>query len=271
MVLFRGRQAMADNMIDKRLSDKIPTSSEAFVFPGPRDRVTINGKTGQGKSTFALWLFAMSADFDKKPWVFVDYKREEIIAEIVARGFAKVIRLQDPPPKAPGIYVVFPNPGTREDTDLMIKWLWAVYNKGKIGLFLDEVTMIPEEKGIGNSGGPFKSILSQGRSKQIPCYSLCQRPVDVNRHVYTECEFYSAFKLRSKADFEKILDFLPEDDPVWNPALKLPLHWSRWYDDRRDLSLVLRPSPEAKHVLDILEQRLEDAEKSRTIRGAGVR
>lgn len=221
-----------------------------FRFPGPRDRVTINGMTGSGKSTFAMWLFAMSADFDKKPWILVDYKGEDIISAI--KGVVQ-IKPSDAPPKKPGVYVLHPGP---HDTEEMKNFLWKVWKQGKTGLFFDEVYMVPEFKGDAGSGGPLKAILTQGRSLEIPVYALAQRPVDVNRHVYTEATFYSSFRLRSRKDYERILDFVPEDK-IWSDERPLPDHWSKWYDAPRNVSFILKPSPPSDVILDLIDERLE--------------
>jgi hypothetical protein len=240
-----------------------PRGVVSFDFPGPRDRVTVNGMTGSGKTTFAMWLFAESADFHKKPWIFVDYKRETIIQQALGEGLFEPLAVDARMPKKPGIYVVEPNP--REGQGPVIDFLWRVYDAGRIGLFLDEATMIPELRGEANSGGPFQSILSQGRSKEIPTYVLAQRPVNVNLMVYTECNYYSAFKLKSKEDLKKVTNDIPEQSEgytrVWSPGPNLFLpkykYWSRWYDAQRNVSLLIQPSPGAEKILDRLAERID--------------
>src|SRR5271156_923559 len=137
-----------------------PSKLEAgrFTFPGPRDRVTINGMTGSGKTTFALWLFAESADFDRKPWIFLDYKREVLIQKMLAEDMAQELKVSARIPDKPGVFVVMPDP---REPGSVADFLWNVYEKGKCGVFLDEATMVPELRGEKNTGGPFQSILSQ--------------------------------------------------------------------------------------------------------------
>src|SRR5271166_4234645 len=113
-----------------------------FRFPGPRDRVTINGMTGSGKSTFALWLFAESADFDKKPWIFIDFKSEDIIQQALREDLFETLDIGGRIPKKPGVHVVSHNP--RDGQQPVIDFLWKIYEAGRIGLFVDEATMIPE-------------------------------------------------------------------------------------------------------------------------------
>jgi DNA helicase HerA-like ATPase len=233
-----------------------------FRFPGPRDRVSINGMTGSGKSTFAFWLFSESADFDKKPWILIDYKNEDIISEMLANKDAKLIKLDGKLPDKPGIFVLKPE---HYEIDAMVNWLWSVYKRGKTGLMFDEISMIPELRGEGNSGGPMKSILSQGRSKEIPLYSLSQRPVDVNKHVYSEANFTAAFRLRSRKDYEKVMDAVPDDNPVWDSTRKLKKYECRWYDAEQDWGAFLGPCPPPDAILDTITKRMNTIREHETV------
>src|ERR1700733_11873974 len=87
----------------------IKPEKSGFIFPGSTDRVTVNGMTGSGKSTFAIWCFAESADFDKKPWIFLDFKGEAIIRQALKEGIFKPWSIHDDLPKDAGIFVVSHN------------------------------------------------------------------------------------------------------------------------------------------------------------------
>jgi hypothetical protein len=241
--------------------------STAFDFPGTRDRVTVNGMTGSGKSTFALWLVAESADFHRKPWIIIDYKREDIVVAALKEGLFKPLAVNAKLPRKPGMYVV--QPDAKAGPGPVVELLWNVYDQGSIGLFLDEATMIPELRGEANSGGPFQSILSQGRSKVIPTYVLCQRPVHVNNMVFTENNFYCAFRLRGSKDLDKVTDYIPERSRdfkrVWSDDIVLPKYHSRWYDAQQDRSFILRPSPNADKILDVYAHRIDLAAKKGSI------
>ena len=239
-----------------------------FTYPGKEDRLTINGMSGSGKSTFALWLFAESADYDKKPWILIDFKGEKIIQQMIAEKLAVVVSVKGDIPRAPGVYVVSPDP-LKDGMPAVTEFLWKIYSKGKIGVFLDEATMIPELRGEANTGGPFQSILSQGRSKEIPCWVLAQRPVNVNKMVYSENNYYCAFRLRSKDDLKKVIDAIPEDsagfERTWPYTVPLGRYHSRWYDAQQDKSWILHPSPPADTTLDILYDRLDKMKKQASI------
>ena len=240
------------------LSGKRPGKNGAFKFPEKNDRVTVMGMTGSGKSTFAMWLFAESADFNLKPWVLVDFKGEDIITRIPVEE----LRLGSRLPSKPGIFRLHPDPRAVGDVE---DWLWKAWERGNIGLMFDEAYMLPEFKGAANSGGAFKAILTQGRSKNIPVYVLAQRPVDLNRHVYSENTFLSLFRMKSSKDFEKVLDSVPDDETVWNADVKLAEHWSRWYDARRNVSFIMKPCPPPDDVLNLIMARLDEDKRKEKI------
>ena len=241
--------------------------ASGFVFPGPDDRLTINGMTGSGKSIFGVWLFSESADFNKKPWIFLDYKNETLITEALDRRLFAPLSISARIPDKPGIFVVRPN--VREGQGPVSDFLWRVYERGKVGMFLDEATMVPELRGEANSGGPFQSLLSQGRSKEIPVWVLAQRPVHVNKMVYTENNFYCAFRLRSKEDLKKVVENIPDDSrgftSTWSPNIRLPEYWSRWYDAKQDRSFLVRACPPPRDILNIISSRVESAKKRSSV------
>src|SRR5271166_4311466 len=137
---FLGKPALAK-------TDKSGQKAQ-FIFPGPRDRVTINGMTGSGKSTFALWLFAEIGDYLKKPWLILDFKGEDLITQATVEGMFEPLDIGARIPKKPGVYVVRHN--ARDGQGPVIEFLWRVYDAGSTGLFVDEATMIPEVRGEAN-------------------------------------------------------------------------------------------------------------------------
>lgn len=236
--------------------------SPQFIFPGPRDRVAVFGATGSGKSVFTIWLFSECADFDKKPWVFVDYKGEDIITELLKLELATLVSVEDNPPKRPGVYVVKPQPS---QTDLVAGWIWKVWERGKCGLVFDELYMVPEFKGAAGTGGPLKSILTQGRSKEIPVWGLAQRPVDINLHMITEAQFIAEFYLKRREDRQRVRSYIPDDMPIFADDKRLPQYYCRWYDDKQNLALYLKPAPNPKEIIDTIENRVHAMREKKRI------
>lgn len=221
-----------------------PSAQKQFRFPTLEDRVTINGRTGSGKSHAGAWLLS-EADFHKQPFVIVDFKREKLFTQIDRRV---EIDLKDALPDRPGIFHMKVIPTQVEQLD---DWLWKVWRQTGIGLFFDEGALIDKYS------KPMKTILVTGRSLHIPVYTLSQRPVDLMRPVFTEQNFYMGFHLNDKKDRDTVSGWTP-DDGIWedNQKNRLPEFHSRWYDVGADYSTILKPVPRATHILERFDERL---------------
>ena len=198
----------------------------SFHLPGGADRTCVIGMTGTGKTIFGAWLLSRQR-FDERPWVCLDFKDEELWD-----------RVGDPPmrplalgtlPKKKGLYRLDVRPG---QDDALEDWLWKVWNKGNIGLFCDEVSLIPKQDA-------FKAVLRQGRSKRIPVIACTQRPVDCDREVFSEANYVSVFRVKDARDYKIIQQF------TGNSVIDRPLakHWSYWYDAAQNSLSVLKPCP----------------------------
>jgi hypothetical protein len=236
--------------------------SSSFVFPGPRDRVAVFGATGSGKSVFTIWLFSECADFDRKPWVFVDFKGDDLINDMIRLELAKVVSVEKDPPKEAGIYVIKPSP---HEVDKVAGWIWKVWEGGKLGLIFDELYMVPEFKGQAGTGGPLKSILTQGRSKEIPVWGLAQRPVDINLHMITEAQYIAEFYLKRREDRQRVRSYIPDDEPVFSHDRRVAQYNCRWYDDKRNVALILGAAPTPDAILDTIAHRVHAMSQRRTI------
>lgn len=211
-----------------------------FKFPTLADRVTINGRTGSGKTVAGAWLLS-EADFHKQPFVIVDMKREGLfkqVSRIIPIDFNEV-------PKHPGVYILRPFPHEEEEIKA---WLWKVWSQGSTGLFFDEGYLIPDSD-------IFRTILTTGRSLHIPVYTLSQRPVNLPRYVFTEADYYMSFHLNDKRDRDIVRGFTP-DDKVWDTTTKLKKYHSRWYDIARDYTAIMSPVPQSDQIINRFDMRL---------------
>lgn len=210
-----------------------------FQLPGPSDRVIIIATTGGGKTVAGAWLLSCQR-LDMRPWIIIDFKNEELW-DLVGFPPIKIIRLGDIP-KKPGLYLVHVLPGQEDDID---DWFWKIWKHGNIGLFCDEVDLIPK-------GNAFKAILRQGRSKLIPVISCTQRPVGVDREVFSESMYKMILGLEDLRDMRTIQEFtkgLPRE-------LQLPRYWSWWYDGKQRQSFLLRPVPNPHSIARDLRSRV---------------
>lgn len=208
-----------------------------FILPGGNDRTVVMGATGSGKTTFGAWLLSTQR-FDERPWVIVQFK-DEPLWDLVRTPPLQILKLGQLPGKR-GLYLMVVNPGQEEELD---DWFWEVWRRRNVGIFCDEVTLI--------KGNGFKALLRQGRSLCIPIIACTQRPVDVDREVFTESQYKVVFGLDDARDY-KTVKLFTRDSPVERP---LPPRWSYWYDSRQKMLLTLKPVP----APDIIARTLRDA------------
>lgn len=201
----------------------------SFILPGAADRTVIIGQTGSGKTVQGAWLLSKQR-FDKRPWVALNFKDEELWHR-VGDPPMRPLRLGAMPAKR-GLYRMDVHPG---DEDALEDWLWKIWERGNVGIFADEVSLVPQKRA-------FKAILRQGRSKLIPVIACTQRPVDCDREVFTEAQYRSFFGLEDTRDYQVIRGLFGDRD-IKEAARTLKRHWSLWWDvKQRELS-VLKPAP----------------------------
>lgn len=204
----------------------ISKSSPSFQLPGANDRTTIIGGTGTGKTTLGAWVLSKQR-FDARPWILLDFKDEELW-DLIGDPPLRELKLGKMPGKT-GLYRMHVAPGQEDDLET---WLWNVWKHENIGLFCDEVSLIPQRNA-------FKAILRQGRSKRIPVISCTQRPVDCDREIFTESQYVSVFRMDDIRDYKTIQGFT-RNAPIEKP---LKERWSYWYDKRNFTCTVLKPVP----------------------------
>lgn len=220
-----------------------------FKLPTYKERLTVIGRTGSGKTVFGVHMLSL-APFDRQPYIVVDYKGDELIADI---DRIRDIGLKEKLPRAPGLYRVAPMPGDEEG---MEDWLWKVWEHEKLGLFFDEAYSLPKS---GNSQA-FRSILTQGRSKRIPAIVLTQRPAWLSQFVFSEADHYSMFRLNSHEDEKTVKRFVPKDKVDLSGAL--PEFHSYWYDVKRDNVFFMRPAPPSDIIVDRIQSRLSPTRRT---------
>lgn len=216
-----------------------------FRLPNLQQRVAVIGRTGSGKTRFGTWLLSRS-DFDKQPFVVIDYKGDDLLGGI---DRMREIGLNEVP-KHPGLYTIRPTPSENENVEA---WLWKVWQKERIGLYVDEGYALPNK-------GAFQAILTQGRSKRLPVICLTQRPTWVSRFVFSEADFYAVFHLNDRRDKLTVQAFTPKERMDLNN--RLPDYHSYWYDVGRDNVALIKPVPNDEDILDLIETKLKPKKRS---------
>lgn len=207
----------------------------SFRFPSDSQRVTTLGRTGSGKTLASAWQLSHRS-ISLMPWIIVDFKQDRALNQLGAREIA-VGTL----PRQPGLYIVHPLP---DDKSAVEDMLWRIWEKGKTGLLFDEGYMV--------TGMPaFRAILTQGRSKRIPAIINSQRPVWLDRFVFSESEFFQVFWLQDARDRKTVQAFMPFDVNE-----RLPEYHSTWYDVVRDRVIRLAPVPSEADIVRDFRARL---------------
>lgn len=218
------------------MNDKNP-----IRFPGVSDRTAIVGRTGSGKTVYAVWVLSRQS-FDSMPWVILDFKRDELINSI--KG-AKHIGYETIPTK-PGIYILHPIPG---ETEKLETYLWGIWKQGNIGLYVDEGYM------IGPSDA-FEAILTQGRSLRIPTIILSQRPVWLTRFAFSEATFLNIFDLSDDEDMKTVRRYVKRK--LWGELKDdIPEYHSYFYDAAQKRLIALGPAPKGEKIIEAIEAKLK--------------
>lgn len=216
-----------------------------FRMPGATHRTVAVGATGTGKTVAAAWLLSKQ-NFEKRPWVILDFKNEELWDDVGTPPM-RPLKLGDMPGKT-GLYRMHVQPG---DEDALEQWFWDIWRKASrdrksrgCGLFIDEVSLVPQR-------AAFKAILRQGRSLRIPVISCTQRPVDVDREVFTESQFKMIFPLEDERDYKIIRGFTRGaniEAPITDANGRALKHWFYWYDSAQRELFTLRPTPKPEII-----------------------
>jgi hypothetical protein len=204
-----------------------------FKLPGASDRTVIVGQNGSGKTILGGWLLSRQ-NMDARPWVALDYKREELW-DMVGDPPMRPLGLNQMPGKR-GLYRLPVHPN---DDEALEEWLWKIWERGDVGLFADEASLLPRR-------GAFKAILRQGRSLRIPVIACTQRPVDCDREIFTEAKYRALFGVEDSRDWQTVSGLF--GDGKTDVRKTLPEHWSYWYDTRQRHVFTLKPCPNPASV-----------------------
>lgn len=211
-------------------------------FPGDTDRHAIYGMTGSGKTQFGLWCLSQR-NYDRKPWIILDFKRDKIIRKIPR---LEEIGLNSSIPKHAGLYVVRPLPRDI-DNGGVTDWFYSVWKRENTGVFIDEGAMLPQH----DEG--FRALLTQGRSKHIPVIMLSQRPAYISAYVHSESEFRTVFFLQHQPDLKRVKEYLPPGAPS---PYDLPEHHSIWFAARDKNCMIMAPCPKESSILDTFDSKV---------------
>jgi len=208
-------------------------------LPSPDNRTVVIGSTGSGKTQFAVWLLSTRLS-RKRIWVIFDFKVDKLLGQLDAIEWT----LKQKPPTQPGVYIIRPLPGDDLLVSLFLRNCWA---QEDIGIYIDEGYMVP--KFAPNFHRWFRACLTQGRSKNLEMIILSQRPVWMDKFVFTEASFFALFKLNSIEDRKYVSNFL--DGTKYKV---LPKYHCLWYDVDNQQTSIFKPVPSADTLIAIFQK-----------------
>lgn len=205
-----------------------------MTVPDQQKRTAIVGRTGSGKTQFAVFFLGtqINGPWKELPVTIIDFKHARLIAELQAQE----IKVTNKPPTRPGLYVMRPFPGD-DDKDL-VQYLKLVWAQQDHGVYCDEIL----DLGARNRG--FRRLVSQGREKNIPMIYCTQRPSWVDMYGFSEADFICAFQLTLPDDEKRIDQFAPG-----YTKKALEPYQSYWYDVADNKGTVLAPCPSQGDIL----------------------
>jgi hypothetical protein len=223
--------------------------------PDTSHRVCITGRTGSGKSQFAMALLSQ-ARWDKMPYVFIDYKGEPLFLEMMDEnpGMVKTLKVTDKAPKKPGLYYMQPIPNV--DDEAIDVFLWSCYHKGNIGIVVDEGYSLPQTR-----KNCFDALLTQGRTKNIPIIVLYQRPAWMSRFAVAQADFHAYFEQSDERDCITarafIKPYIDKQKGITITTLSpLPKYHCLWHDVGEGKTALLLPAPSRDAILETFRLRL---------------
>lgn len=211
-------------------------------LPDDTQRHAIVGATGSGKTQAAVWHLS-HRNFHLMPWVVYNFKGDSAIDSI---PYAHDIGIEEIPTQ-PGVYIARPLPS---DESALEAHMWSIWERGNIGVYVDEGYM------VGRNNRAFRALLTQGRSKRIPMMVLSQRPVWMDRFIFSESEFFQVFRLQHRKDVQAVEQFVPAENAGANLGKRLPPYHSWYYDVQDDKLAIVKPVPELPVILSTFERRL---------------
>lgn len=212
-----------------------------MTLPGAGDRTIIVGQTGSGKTWFGVWLLS-HMDYDRRPWLVIDYKRETLFQQLGRHSFRSLLDSGAAAPKKPGLHLMQP---LESDDEAVDAFLWRVWQRGNCGIYIDEAMMVPAGR-----GSAIRSILTQGRSLRVPVIALSQRPVEIDRYFFSEAQFFAEFFLMDRDDrvtLKRYTPFQPDEIP--------DRYHCFWYDSRARKTSYLLPVPDSGTFLKRLQNK----------------
>jgi hypothetical protein len=230
----------------------MPEEKKLIRLPKNSQHLAIIGRNGSGKTYAGCWHLSQK-DIDRRPYIVYDFKGDELINSIES---AQELSMDAPLPRDPGVYIVHTGPDQEEKISEHMKQIHA---REDMGVYVDEGHML----GTRNKG--FRAILTQGRSKNVGVIVLSQRPVWMDKYVFSESMFFQIYALSSDDDLKTVQGWIPNPNRDYKKdrdiSIRLPEYHSYYYDVGADKVDKVGPVPDMDAILDTFDRKLYKLKK----------
>lgn len=213
-----------------------------MTLPNDTQRHLIIGRTGSGKTQLAAHMLSLR-NWRRMPWIILNFKDDELLNELPIDGELEALRLPSPKRTRPGLYMARPDVDDWEGTEALMAEMWA---RTHMGLYIDEALPLSQPRHPA-----LRRILTQGRSRRVPVIAASQRPVDLDRYLFSESEFFSVMDLTDARETERIREMTG----VSLDMERLPQYHSYYLDRLAKKVSIITPVPEYDEILDTFETR----------------
>lgn len=219
-------------------------------LPKDSQRHLIVGRTGSGKSHFAVYTLALRS-YPMMPWILVNFKDDELLNQLPS---TELDGMKLPKKILPGLYMVRPEIGEGKDEhwEAMRRFLGDIWSRTHIGIYFDEMLPLSTPK-----IPELRRLLTQGRSRLNPLIMCTQAPKDIDRYCFSEAEHMNIFALSDDREADRIHDMTGLDlDFTALPSLPDELPYSYHIDRIRRRVTLTPPAPDTDTILDLFNSRL---------------
>lgn len=212
-------------------------------IPDDDSRSVVLGSTGSGKTTCGAYLLAYSG-WKHRPTFILNWKGDVLLNKFPA----KPMSLTDRIPEEPGFYMIHLLP---DDDDDLAAFFYRCWMHENVIIYVDEATNVPR---YGAAGKWFRACLTQGRSKNIQMIICSQRPVDLDKYVFSEANYFFVYNLNWVEDRKKLLGYIDG-----SPINRLDRFYFRWYDVGEQATVIFRPVPTGPEIVKLIEPPAPEA------------
>lgn len=196
--------------------------------------VTAAGMQGSGKTWAMLDMLSRRGQI---PWLVIDHKRDSSIKKL------NLPPLSLAPIMLPtsGFWHIAPNRHGDIDREGLENLLHRVFTKGKFGVYVDEGHLMGFSPMI-------RKILVAGRDKKVPLMWISQRAQSIDPFIWSQCNFYRAFKLQTPNDRKRF------NENFMFPYEELPKFHSHYFDGEQGAQFELGPAAPLEETINRIDQ-----------------